>query len=206
MSEGLRHKSLPPLAPFCVKGLVYTGAQEFYEQRLPGGRAAVSGELANPEAREFWEQHFVPSTWYDVMPLMAVNQAASRVAHENMHDLVRENASWVANRDIHGVYRFLLKLASPELVAKKLPRASLQYLNFGRAEGELVGPRHFRVRHHGIPRTLSSWLTACVEGFAPTALYIAGATNVVLTSRVVGPDGEKAGFALVELLHDLNWD
>ena len=96
--------------------------------------------------------------------------------------------------------------ASPELVAKKLPRASLQYLSFGRAEGELVGPRHFRVRHHGIPRTLSSWLTACVEGFAPTALYIAGATNAVLTSRVVGPDGEKAGFALVELLHDLNWD
>ena len=148
----------------------------------------------------------MPSAWYDVMPLMAINQAASRVAHENAFDLVRENARWVANRDIHGVYRFLLKLASPELVARKLPRASLQYLGFGRAEGELVGSRHFRVLHSGIPRPLVSWFSACVEGFAPMALEIAGASKTQLSSRVVGADGELFGVPLVQILHDLSWE
>jgi hypothetical protein len=193
-------------APFCVKGLVYTGAQQFYEKRLQGGQAALGAELGDADVRMFWEQRFVPSTWYDVMPLMAINQAASRVAHENAFDLVRENARWVANRDIHGVYRFLLKLASPELVARKLPRASLQYLSFGVAEGEEVARRHFRLFHRGIPRPLVSWFTACVEGFAPMALEIAGASKTELSSRVIGGDGEVSGVPLVQIVHDLTWE
>jgi hypothetical protein len=193
-------------APFSVKGLVYTGAQQFYEQRLAGGPPAISAQLGDPDVRRFWEQHFVPSTWYDVMPLMAINQAASRVAHENAFDLVRENARWVADRDINGVYRFLLKLASPELVARKLPRASLQYLSFGRAEGVEVASRHHRVLHRGIPRPLVSWFIACVDGFAPMALQIAGASKTELTSRVIGADGEHCGVPLVQIVHDLKWE
>ena len=104
------------------------------------------------------------------------------------------------------VDRFLLKLASPELVARKLPRASLQYLSFGVAEGEEVARRHFRVLHRGIPRPLVSWFSACVEGFGPMALEIAGASKIELSSRVVGADGEASGVPLVQIVHDVSWE
>src|SRR5690242_11825085 len=126
---------------FNVKGLVYRGTREFYDKRLQGGLDALRRELVDPELVRFWEQAFSPGAWYDLYPLMSINQAAARIAGVPYTTLVTENAAYIAERDINGVYRLLLKLATPELVASKLPRASLQYLDFGEAEGRLVGEK-----------------------------------------------------------------
>ena len=59
-------------------------------------------------------------------------------------DLVTENARYIAERDINGVYMVLLKVAPPELVMQRLLTVALHYLDFGQSQGEFVAPRVFR--------------------------------------------------------------
>ena len=192
-------------AAFNVKGLVYRGTQEFYAKRLAGGLEVLKRQLVDEKLVQFWEQNFTPGAWYDLFPLMAINQAASRVAGVPYTELVKENAAYIAERDINGVYRLLLKLASPELVASKLPRASLQYLDFGEAEGKMVGDKRFHAVQRRVPAAFASWMTASVQGFAPTALAIVGAKDIAITTRSVSQDTAPAENRTVELTHEVTW-
>lgn len=192
-------------AAFNVKGMVYRGTREFYDRRIPGGLAVLRREIADPDLLRFWEQPFTAAGWYDLYPLMAINQAASRVIGIPYTELVTENAAYIADRDIHGVYRLLFKLATPELVVAKLPRASLQYLDFGEGEGRLVGPRHFLASQLRVPAAFASWMTASVQGFAPTALMIAGARNVRIETRRVRREAQLSEARTVDLFYDIRW-
>ncbi|HEY3494344.1 MAG TPA: hypothetical protein VGK73_06650 [Polyangiaceae bacterium] len=192
-------------AAFNVKGLVYRGTQEFYARRLTGGLESLRRQLVDEAIVRFWEQNFSPGGWYDLFPLMAINQAAARVAGLPYTELVKENAAYIAERDINGVYRLLLKLASPELVASKLPRASLQYLDFGEAEGHHVGEKRFHAVQRRVPAAFAPWMTASVQGFAPTALRIVGAKDILITTRSVSQDAPSAENRTVELTHEISW-
>jgi hypothetical protein len=207
---------MPDRGAFNIKGLIYRGTQEFYGSRLPGGLAALKAQLVDPTLVRFFEQDFVPGGWYDLVPLMAINQAAARVAGIPHTDLVTQNSAYIAERDINGVYRLLLKLASPELVAAKLPRASLQYLDFGEAEGKFVGKKEFHAVQRRIPAAFAGWMAAGVRGFAPTALMIAGAKNVEITTRSNSQNASwrpppadgaapSAENRTVELVHEIKW-
>ena len=77
--------------------------------------------------------------------------------HHVGSELIREAARWQAKRDIGGVFKLILKLASPELVARALPRASMQYFEFGAARGELLGRGRLRAVQTGVPLPLVPW-------------------------------------------------
>lgn len=169
---------------FQTKGLVYRGALDFYATRVPGGANAVRGALHEPSVVTFFDQAFVPGAWYDVRPIVAISRAAAQACVINHAQLVRENAAWLARRDIHGVYKFLLRLASPEAVALRLARASMQYFDFGKAESQMEGPKRCVAVQSGLPDALASWFAWAAEGFAPVALAAAGAKHVVAETKV----------------------
>jgi hypothetical protein len=203
MSSG----SIPPpgASDFHVKGLVYSGARDFYAHRLPGGLEALRAQLVNPDVIDFWEQTFVASSWYDLYPLMAINQAASRLVGVPYTQLVTENARSIAQRDIRGVYKLLLNVASPEIVVRRLLTASLLYLDFGQSQGEFVGPKVFRAVQLHIPGPFSTWMTATVRGFVPVAMEEAGAHDVQIESYIQGTHAHPSGAAVMELVHDIKW-
>ncbi len=189
---------------FRTKGLVYQGAFEFYDQRVPGGTKAVFASL-EPDLRDFVTQPIIAGGWYDVLPLVPLSAAAAGLAATPHPRLVRENARWLARRDIHGVYRFLLRLASPEMVAARLPRVAIQYFDFGGASGELEGPGLFRARQTKVPAPLADWLLWCVEGFVPVALETAGAKQVTVRSLGTEPDGTRAGVVMMTMAYEIRW-
>ncbi len=191
-------------ATFRVKGLVYQGAREFYATAVIGGLDAVHAELRHPGLEAFWAQHFVPGGWYDILPIVEISRSAAHAAGVPHLRFVRDNAAWVARRDIGGVYRALLKLASPSLVATRLPRAALQYFDFGSAEGNVTG-NTLRAWQRGVPEPLGRWLIACVEGFAPVALGAAGAQNVVVRAELPESAGEDRGQRVVNLAYEIRW-
>lgn len=193
-------------SPFHAKGLVYQGARDYFERQVPGGAAAVARSLAPPLARFFTEQPFVAGGWYDVMPIVAISAAAASVAGLSHATLVRQNAAWLAHRDVNGVYRALLRVARPEAVAARLPRASMQYFNFGSAEGEQVGAGHYESTRTGIPQGLASWMTWCVEGFTPVALGYAGARNVTVEALPAFGDGDVLGHRTTRVTFHIHWD
>ncbi len=190
--------------PFQCKGLVYRGAHEFYEERVPGGVKALADKLEIDD-REFFMQPFLPGGWYDVLPIARISQTAAKLAGIPSVQLVRENAARLAHRDVNGVYRILLKLASPELVASRLPRASLQYFDFGTADGTMTGPKQFVARRHGVPLALATWMSSCIEGFVPVALEYAGAKQVTVRAHT-HDDGQRAGQRLVRIELRITWE
>lgn len=200
--------STPPTqapAPFRCKGLVYQGARDFYDRTVPGGSAAVAEGLTDPVARALFQQRFLAASHYDVLPIVGISVTAARLAKMPWKELVQQNAEWLARRDIHGVFRMILRLASPEMVALRLPRASLQYFAFGKATGKLVGPKHLEGEQREMPESMGHWLIYATEGFAPVALATAGAKDVVVRGQIAGQDGEVGGVPTVTVRYDITW-
>ncbi len=196
----------PGGSPFHCKGLVYQGARAHYEKMIPGGLAAMRSWLDNEALHEFWDRDFLAGAWYDALPIVELSRAAAHAAGIPHLTLVKENARVVAERDINGVYKFLLRLASADMVVKRLPRAALQYFNFGETREEQLEERVFTATQTGIPAHMGPWMSACISGFAPVALAAAGAKNVRVRNVVSGVMGQREGIDLVEIRIQIAWD
>ncbi len=193
-------------SPFQVKGLVYGGAQAYYAEHVPGGLPAVLKQLEDPGVRQFFEQRFNPSLQYDVLPLVPISAAAAKASGLTPEQLVVNNSQWMAHRDINGIFRILLKLSTPWLVASMLPKASLQYFNFGTAEGKMPDRTTLEAQQKGVPYLLAPWMIWAVTGFAPVALELAGAKNVTVTrADAIQKDGVVSNHVTCTLSWKITW-
>jgi hypothetical protein len=190
---------------FRAKGLVFLGAREFYAAHLPGGCEAVRA-LLPPATLAFFDQRFLSGSWYDVMPILPISVAAARVAGMSHTRIVRENATWMAKRDLRGIYRLIVAVASVEMVVERLPDLSLRYFDFGSADGSMVGEKLFESNRLGIPAPLVDWFATAASGFIPVALESAGAKNVRVRGLGHAPDGHAHGVALMRTKFQITWE
>jgi hypothetical protein len=197
----------PGESPFKALGVVYTGARDYYETgAVPGGYAAVLPHIVDPALRKFAEQPFVYAGFYDALPIVGISQAAAMAAGLTHKELAVRNARWLAERDIGRVFRFLLQSLSPPQVALRLPKASMRFFQFGTAEASLIDDCMVEAKQTQVPTALALWMIWSVEGFAPVALEMAGATNVrVLMAGAPQRDGEVDGFETSTLLWRIRW-
>jgi hypothetical protein len=191
--------------PFRAKGLVFLGAREFYAESVRGGPDAVRAQL-EPTIAAFFEQKFLSGGWYDVMPILPISAAAARVANRPVSQLIRKNAEWLANRDLRGIYRFIVSMASVEMVVERLPDLSLRYFGFGHADGKVTASNTFESNRYGIPAPLEEWFAHATAGFVPVALGCAGAKNVRVRALGHAPDGEAHGVKLVRSTYQISWE
>src|ERR1700722_4018132 len=99
-----RRGTEPGEPSFPAKGLVFLGAREFYAQYVQGGCDAIRAHL-DPTVAAFFDQRFLSGGWYHVMPILPISHAAARVTGKPHPRIVRENAEWMAKRDLRGIYR-----------------------------------------------------------------------------------------------------
>jgi hypothetical protein len=187
---------------------VYLGARDFYDETVPGGAAAVRariGETGDASLEEFLATPFVPGGWYDVLPIAPLSAMAARLRNISHAQLVRENAAWVAQRDLNGVYRILLSLSSVETVAKRLPALSMRYFDFGGADARTVRERVIETHRFGIPSAIAPWFVFATEGFVPVALKMAGATRVTMRCGPPRHEGVENGLPVVRLRFEIGW-
>lgn len=195
----------PRSAAFNTKGLVFLGARQFYSEQVDGGCDAVRAYL-DPELATFFDQTFLSGAWYDVMPLLPISVAASRAARMPHSRMVRENAQWMAKRDLRGIYRLIVAVASAEMIVERLPALSLRYFDFGHADGKMVGDKSFETTRFGIPASLADWFVVATLGFVPYALGLAGAKDVRVHASPHAPDGHAHGVALVRTKFEIRWE
>ncbi|MGO9836543.1 MAG: hypothetical protein ACLP1X_20285 [Polyangiaceae bacterium] len=193
---------------FRTKGLVHAGAVEFWEATVPGGAEAVRATLVDSgqaDAARFYETRFVPGGWYPVLPVLTSAVAAARLRRKAVGDHVRENSAWIAQRDLRGVYRVILSVASVDAVASRLGGLSMRYFDFGSADTRAVGRGGVDSDRVGIPAALGPWFNWCAEGFVPVALTMAGAQSVDVRTSQPAPDGTSHGVATVRLHFEIRW-
>lgn len=196
----------PGLSPFRIKGIAYRGHVEYASRHIPGGVAAVNETFGNKALKYFFEQQFLAATWYDVLPMVPLWHACARVLKQPAVEFLRVRTRHQAEGDLRGVYRWILKVASPETVALRMPRAVGQYLDFGTTEATVRRPGVVHVRRTGIPLFLAPWFGIVAETFLTVALEIAGASKVQLRQRPVQTLEEGHGLRLSTLEGDVLFD
>jgi len=201
----------PPLAlpigtgPFHVKGVLYLGTQKYFQSEVPDGIARLVATLDEPSVREFIQSKFLPSGWYDVLPVAPLIRAEAEVCHQTVPSYLRKRAAFQAREDLEGVYRWLLKLASPESVALKLPRLLTQIFDFGDSYTERLEEHVVHIELREFPAALTEWYSTAFEVYAETALGLAGAKNVSLVLRATPTSHHASGVPLVTLTGDAHW-
>src|SRR5271165_5876625 len=101
-------------SPFRIKGVAYQGHVDYAARFIPGGERAVIEGFRDPGLRAFFEQQFLAASWYDVLPIVPVWHVCARLLDQNPTDFLKVRTRHQALRDINGIYRFILKLASAE--------------------------------------------------------------------------------------------
>jgi hypothetical protein len=196
---------LPGTSPFRAKGNVYLGLLESTNRRCPGGVPHVLANLESGELRAFFEQQFLAASRYDILPLLAFSRVAAKLSGMPPLTYAKEGARLQAVRDTQGVYRFLLKLASPGLLAARIPRLYMQYFDFGSVESRSVGDRAVDVVLRAVPEPVIDWLLKVFEGFLPVAMQLAGARTIVAHADPPERDGETRGMPLASSRLHLRW-
>lgn len=191
-------------SPFRVKGVLYLGTQTFFSEHVRGGMAALTDEIADPSLRAFIGQRFLPGSLYDVIPVPALIACEARAMRLELEDYLLFRTRHQAKKDLGGVYGWVLRMASPRMVATRMPKIMMQMFDFSTAEVARDEPHETVVRIGGIPEVLVPWLGTSLRVYAEQAIKLAGAT-VLSTKIAAKPAGSQAGLELTELTATIAW-
>lgn len=205
--DGLEKMPAPAGAnPFRIKGVSYLGHIDYVDIHIPGGMPATLAVLTDPGLRTFFQQPFLAASRYDVYPLVVMGRICARMLGLTFSEFIRMRAKYQAERDISGVYRMMLRLASPMAVAKKLPQLTAQYFDFGRGEVEELSATSVKTMRSEIPLDLFPWYTPIAETYVMIALEMNGAKKPRARVYPPKPTGVVNGVELGTQRADFEWE
>jgi hypothetical protein len=196
----------PGDSPFHVKGGVYLGTQKFFESQVEGGVAALYAQIQDEQLLAFIQQKFLPSSWYDVLPVVQLIKAESSVVGLSVAQYLRKRTLFQVEADMGGVYRVLLKLMSPESVVLRLPRLLTQIFDHGSTEARIAEPGLIESTMIGFPACLWSWYSTAFEVYSEVAVTRAGGKKAAAIARPPEPMGSQAGIDLIRFRVDVRWE
>lgn len=192
-------------SPFRAKGVLYLGTRTFFEAHHERGIEAVAEQLPEGRLRAFLRQSFLAGGQYEVLVVPALIAAEARAMQRPVDQYLLERTRWQAEKDIHGVYRLLLKLTSPETVVMRMPKLVTQMFNFGITRSTLTGPTSADMEAQGIPAALVPWLTIAFEVYIETAVRLAGARACTLATTKPLVEPSREGFPMRTIRVRLEW-
>lgn len=196
----------PGTSPFHCKGIMVIDTLLYFDEQVPGGRAAVLARFSDPKLRLYFAQPFVAGGWYDAFCVMALYRSGSLLLGRPYLDVVRGVTRASFPRQVRGIYKFLLKLQSPEMMMRSMHRASSQFYDFTRVEVREIRPRTFQSATGGLPVSIAPTYMAASESAVLQLLEFAGARGV--RHRWLSPedDGEAHGQKLTTVRREVSWD
>lgn len=192
-------------SPFRTKGQLYLGTQTFFDEHLQGGVQEFYDDIADPELKAFISQRFLPSGFYDIMPVPALIAYEARALRMDLPTYLRHRTRWQVQRDVTGVHKWLLKLASPKMVATRLPKVMTQMFDFASPEVVVATDGEVVVHLEPLPVVLNDWLLNAVGVYAENVLKLAGATFVDVTIDDLTPLDQQAGVPLNRMTLGMRW-
>jgi hypothetical protein len=193
-------------SPFRIKGVLYQGTVSYFTTKVKGGMDALLHQIDDEQLRAFISQRFLAASFYDVLPVHPLIHAEARACNLPLAVYLRQRSEYQAEQDIGGVYKVLLKLASPEAVLARFPRLATQLLNFAKAEltdATAEGVRGFTLS--GMPAHLVAWYMNGLAVYAQHAVKLAGAKNCQVTMLAPEPEGQAHGLEIVRVRFQVQW-
>lgn len=188
-----------------MKGNAYRGLQDYVTLAVPGGIPALMSQVS-PPVRAFFEQPFTAAGWYDVMPIDELTRACAALSNLPHEEFCRRYGDHTLERDKSGIYRALLRFATPDLLVRALPYTTKRYFDFVRLDVANIDARNYRVFVTGVPRAIAYTYIHVTTVFIVRAIEGAGATNVTAKNSVPRPIAVVHGEATVEFERTLRWE
>jgi hypothetical protein len=187
-----------------MKGNAWRGVQEFIQAVAPGGMAAVSPRLSEATQR-FFAQMFVPSAWYDILPIEEITRASALLTGETHTMHCRALADFILKRDSTGLYRAILRFATPELMVRALPFATKRYFDFVKLDVHNVDQRSYRVIVSGVPQLVAMTYITITNVFITRAIEGSGGRNVICEISTPVSAGAVSASPTVKFERRLSW-
>jgi hypothetical protein len=190
---------------FHAKGAVFRTTAQILDGYVDGGLTAMLQRVGDPALRAFWEQPLLAGGWYDVFGMVMLVREIARARGIPYFKAVSEMSRMVAMADLNGIYRALLRLATPELIAPRLPRIQARYMDFGGVAVGAVSRGRADATRTGHPRILAHWYVAVITGFMPCVLEAAGARSPRIKWNPPVSDGMTHGLETVSIKFEASW-
>lgn len=145
-------------SPFRIKGSGYLLHLQYVDEHLPGGRAAMLAAIGRPDLRAFFEQTFFAGHLVDIYPLVAVGYVCARLQGLSFERFIRMRSRHQAEGDLKLFRKMILRIASPELLASRIPIITASYFDFATAEVIERQPGAITAVMHGVPKEVAPWM------------------------------------------------
>jgi len=191
-------------SPFRIKGSGYLLHLQYVDEHLPGGRPAMFAALADPKLRAFFEQTFFVSHLVDIFPLVVVGHTCARIQGVTFERFIRTRARHQAEGDLRLFRKLILRIASAEALATRIPAITASYFDFARAEVLEKHPEAITAVLHGVPKLIAPWMSYVTEETVRFMLEYNGVKD--LRVRTISEPTEQAhGQEIVSLRSQLKW-
>jgi hypothetical protein len=196
----------PGAGPFRIKGSAYKGHLEYVERYVPGGVARMLEGFRDKRQAAYFEQPFTYSSFYDLFPLVAAGHVAGRQAGLSFTQFVRVRARYQAERDLEGIHRVLMSLATPYMAIDRLPNVLTQYMTpLGDSIVEHLSTGGVRMQRRQLPRIVARWFQLVFEAYTEVVLQRSGAKTVVVRSTVDEGDKPLMGYETIRYRCEALW-
>jgi hypothetical protein len=193
------------MSPFRAKGNVWLNFVDYVNARVAGGMEAFVAAVPGVELRGFMQQQFLRASWYDVLPFIDASRVLAQVLGLSETESNEHRGTWMAEHDLRGVHRLLLKFVSPEAALERTPNIHRQMFNFGHIEVSRLRPCYYQIQLTGfLAPHMGIWKTT-TAAYLQRVLLECGAKEPSVTSGPEEPDGSRAGMPMVRAVAEAAW-
>lgn len=183
-----------------VKGLALINIRNWFDERLGAGWFTRTAREREPD----WPDRLLPGDWYMARTSFYIYQRGFEQlgGYQSVQQLMEDAAGEVALKDLNGILRAFLWVASPKMFLRAAPKMWDTYCNFGTSEVLSNEVGRFLIKVAGIPADLVAWVTSAWSGFLVPALGLAGGKDPkVVVSEVRQTPGAETWEFVYELTY-----
>jgi hypothetical protein len=158
-----------------VKGLALINVREWFDERLGSGWFLRTAREHDPE----WPERLLPGDWYSARTCFHVYRRGHEQlgAYDSMEQMTAAISEDMALKDLHGILRAFLWVASPTMFLRMTPRMWHTYNDFAEPVVVVNESGRFVANVGDVPPDLVDWVKAAWKGFLVPALKLAGGKN-----------------------------
>jgi hypothetical protein len=183
-----------------LKGMGVINIRDWFDERLGAGWYSRTAREHDPD----WPDRLLPGDWYSVYTTFHVYKRGYEQLGGlgSLAQLMEDASAEVAVKDLNGILRAFLWVASPKMFLRTIPKVWNTYANF--AAPEVLGNEdgRFLIKVSDFPADLVDWMTPSWKGFLIPALKLAGGKDPkVVISEVKQTPGAETWEFLFELTY-----
>ena len=155
------------ISEFKTKGTFIIATQVFFEKQM-------SKDYFNLNWNKYYpDKVVVSSSWYQSEPIMRWLEDAAKDKNSTFRDLVMEHTKHMLERDLNGVYKFIMKLAGVRKILDAQPQLAKSYHNW-LVITNLVNNGEYYQAEIKVPNLFYDFTICAAEGALKGVLSVCG--------------------------------